>query len=99
MIPHSRKMVEHMKEKPFAMISLSVDDDKEDLTGFLKKEAMPWVHWWQGSSKGLAKTWNVHSFPTIYVIDAKGVIRYKNIRDQELEKAVTGLVAEAEAKK
>jgi hypothetical protein len=40
------------------------------------------------------KQWNVHSFPTIYVIDAKGAIRHKHIRGEELEKAVEKLLAE-----
>ncbi len=98
MIPHERQMVKKFKDKPFALISLSVDDEKEDLEKFLKKEEMPWVHWWQGSSIGIAKEWNVRFFPTIYVIDAKGVIRYKNIREEELEKAVETLLKETDKK-
>jgi len=41
----------------------------------------------------------VRFFPAIYVIDAKGVIRYKNIRGKELDAAVEKLVAEATGKK
>lgn len=38
----------------------------------------------------------VRSWPTIYVIDARGVIRYKNERGEALEKAVDRLLSEAE---
>ena len=48
-----------------------------------------------GPMPALLKTWNVRFFPTIYVIDAKGVIRHKGLRGEELEKAVEKLVAEA----
>jgi thiol-disulfide isomerase/thioredoxin len=95
MIPHEREMVEKFKDKPFALISLSADDQKKELEEFLAHESMPWTHWWEGPDASLLKTWNVRFFPTIYVIDAKGVIRHKNIRGADLEKAVEKLVAEA----
>jgi thiol-disulfide isomerase/thioredoxin len=94
MIPHEREMVTKLKDKPFALISISVDEDKKELQEFLEKESMPWTHWWDGAEAPLVKQWNVRFFPTIYVIDAKGVIRHKNIRGEELEKAVDKLVAE-----
>jgi thiol-disulfide isomerase/thioredoxin len=94
MIPHEREMVEKFKNKPFALISVSADDEKKELEEFLGKESMPWAHWWDGPDAPFLKQWNVHTFPTIYVIDAKGVIRYKHVRGEDLEKAVEKLLAE-----
>lgn len=94
MIPHEREMVEKLKDKPFVLISVSADKEKADLEQFLEKEKMPWVHWWDGDKAPLLKDWNVRFFPTIYVIDDKGIIRHKNIRGEQLEKAVEKLVAE-----
>jgi len=94
MIPHEREMVEKFKDKPFALVSVSVDDDKKELQDFIAKEPMPWTHWWEGPDAPLVKQWNVRFFPTIYVVDAKGVIRHKNVRGEELEKAVEKLVSE-----
>ena len=99
MIPHEREMVEKLKDRPFSLISISADEKKETLKDFLEKEKMPWTHWWEGQNeKGILKEWGVHFFPTIYVIDAKGVIRYKHIRGKKLEEAVEKLVKEAEGK-
>lgn len=98
MIPHERKMVERLKGKPFTILSVSCDDDKDDLTGFLEKEKMPWDHWFDGRGGSVAKTFRVRSFPTLYLIDAKGVIRNKWVgapKDEVLDKAVDDLVAEA----
>jgi thiol-disulfide isomerase/thioredoxin len=95
MIPHEREMAEKLKDKPFALVSISVDDEKKELEDFLAKESMPWAHWWDGPEAALVKQWNIRFFPTIYVIDAKGVIRHKNVRGEELEKAVEKLLAEA----
>jgi thiol-disulfide isomerase/thioredoxin len=99
MIPHERDMVKKLKDKPFALISISADAEKKTLTDFIDKESMPWTHWWNGQSGGILKDWNVQFFPTIYVLDGEGVIRYKNIRGQELEDAVEKLLAEMKDKK
>jgi thiol-disulfide isomerase/thioredoxin len=95
MIPHEREMVEKFKDKPFALISVSADDEKKELEDFLTKEKMPWTHWWDGGGEApLLKQWNVRFFPTLYVIDGKGVIRYKHVRGKDLEEAVEKLLAE-----
>jgi thiol-disulfide isomerase/thioredoxin len=100
MIPHEREMVEKLKDKPFAFVSISADEKKETLKDFIEtKEKMPWTHWWEGRHDGgILNDWNVQFFPTIYVLDSKGVIRNKNVRGKELEDAVTKLLEEMEKK-
>ncbi len=38
--------------------------------------------------------WNVRGWPTIYVFDEKGVIRYRDVRGPELDKALESLLGE-----
>src|SRR5262249_23800588 len=71
MIPHEREMVKKHKDKPFVLVSVSGDEEKEALTKFLEKEPMPWVHWWDGDEQKVLKTFRVKAFPTIYLIDHK----------------------------
>lgn len=99
MIPHEREMVEKLKDKPFTLISISADAKKETLEKFLESTKMPWTHWWNGQNGGILKELEVQFFPTIYVLDGDGVIRYKNIRGEQLEKAVEKLLANAKDKK
>ena len=94
MIPQERELVGKLKDKPFALVSVSVDDEKKDLEEFLEQEKMPWTHWWEGPDAPLVQQWNVRYYPTIYVIDAKGVIRFKNVEGDALKKAVAELLAE-----
>jgi thiol-disulfide isomerase/thioredoxin len=94
MIPHEREMVKKLKGQPFVLVSISADEKKETLKEFLDKESMPWTHWWNGATGGVLKDWNIRFFPTIYVLDAKGVIRAKNVRGKELEDTVEKLLAE-----
>jgi len=101
MIPHEREMATKHKDDPFALISVSGDEEKSTLKKFLEKTKMPWVHWWDGPEGKIIKGWNIQAFPTIYILDAEGVIRYKFVGvppNKELDGAVDKLLAEAKGK-
>ena len=70
--------------------------DANKMVKILKDQGITWRNAIDGSTSGpLATKWNVQGWPTIYVIDATGKIRFKNVRDEEMEKAVMELLAEA----
>lgn len=96
MIPHTRELVKKMEGKPFVFVSISADAKKETLTDFIKKTPMPWTHWYNGATGGIIEDWEVEYFPTIYVLDAKGIIRYKDVREKAMDEAVEKLVKEVE---
>ena len=93
-------MVERLKDKPFQLVSISVDEKMETLKDFLAKEKMPWTHWWAGAESKLVADWDIRGYPTIFVLDAQGVIRYKQAGAiGDFEKVVDGLLKEMESKK
>jgi hypothetical protein len=95
MIPHEKKMVETLKEKPFALLGINSDGDRSVVNKILEEQGIKWRQGIAGSTEGVLPTkWNVRGWPTIYIIDAKGVIRYKHLRDKEMEDAVIKLLSE-----
>jgi thiol-disulfide isomerase/thioredoxin len=102
MVPHEREMVAKFKDKPFVIVGVNGDDERTKAQEVMTKEKMTWPSFWNGD-KGpdgpLSRAWNVRGWPTIYVLDAKGVIRAKNLRGKELETAVEELLKEMEGKK
>ncbi|MBK7644329.1 MAG: hypothetical protein IPJ19_15010 [Planctomycetes bacterium] len=87
-----------MKNEPFALLGINSDGDAAKVKGILEKEQITWRQAIEGSTAGpLPTKWGVSSWPTIYVLDAKGVIRFKNVRGEEMDKAVDQLIAEAKA--
>jgi hypothetical protein len=96
MYPHERSLVKRLESKPFALLGINSDSDREKLKEVLKKEEITWRSWWDGgnSSGPVASKWNVTSWPTIYVLDAKGVIRYRDVRGKDLDEAVDKLLQE-----
>jgi peroxiredoxin len=98
MLPHERSLVKKLENKPFVLLGVNSDDTREKLREVLKKEEITWPNFFDGGGTDgpIAKAWNVSGWPTIYVIDAKGVIRHKDLSGEKLEEAVDALVAEAE---
>ena len=101
MYPHERSLVENFENRPFALLGVNSDENLEELKSRMKKENLTWRSWRNaGLTRGpISSQWNVSGWPTIYVIDHKGVIRYKDLRREALDKALDELVAEAEAAK
>lgn len=105
MYPHERSLVKEMQGKPFALIGVNSDTDKEKLKTAMEKEHITWRSFWNGKegTRGpISNKWNVHGWPTLYVIDAKGIIRHKWVGspgDKVMNEAIEKLVKDAEENK
>lgn len=60
----------------------------------MAKESITWPSFWDGgNTRGpIATQWGVRSWPTTYVLDHNGVIRYKGVRGAAMDKAVDELL-------
>jgi hypothetical protein len=99
MYPHERSLVKRLADKPFVLLGINSDTKAAELRRVLEKEQITWRSWWngpQGTNGPLSRKWNVHSWPTTYVLDSKGVIRYKNVRGEKMDEAVDKLIKEME---
>ncbi len=98
MYPHERSLVETYANRPFSIVGVN-SDSKETLVKVEGDGTILWRSFWDGGDTGgpIASSWNVYSWPTLYVLDHKGVIRFKGVRGEELDAALKLLVAEAEA--
>ena len=94
MYPHERSLAARMKDQPFVLLGVN-SDSKDQVKAALQRENITWRSFWDGGNTGgpIASQYQVRSWPTIYVIDHQGVIRYKNVRGKELDQAVEELVA------
>jgi len=101
MYPHERSLVKRLEGKPFALLGINSDKDRDELKKVLEKEQITWRSFWNGGSTSgpISKAWHVHAWPTIYVLDAQGVIRYRNVRGHQMDEAVDTLLKELEKQK
>ncbi len=97
MIPHERSLVEKWKDKPFALIGVDSDADLEQAKPAMAQAGVTWRSFWdgpKGTAGPIAVTWGVTAWPTIFVIDAAGKVRFRNVRGEALERAVESLLGE-----
>ena len=101
MYPHERALVKKFKGRPFVLIGVNSDDNREKLKKRMAKEGISWRSFFDGGSTNgpIAHQWNVMAWPTIYLLDDEGRIRFKDLRGSKLEKAIEKLVAKAEESK
>ena len=93
MVPDERGLVARLAGKPFALVGVNSDTDRARLKAAVEKERITWRSFRDGPAPSpIAKAWNVQAWPTVYVLDRKGVIRYRNVRGRDLEAAVDALL-------
>jgi hypothetical protein len=101
MFPHERSLVKRLATQPFALIGVNSDSDREATLQRSADESIVWRSFWNGgSTRGPISTeWNVRAWPTIYILDAAGVIRYKRVggREEEIDATIDRLLKEIES--
>ncbi|MFT4513658.1 MAG: hypothetical protein ACI89X_001953 [Planctomycetota bacterium] len=101
MYPHERSLVQDLKDKPFALLGINSDPKLEQIKQIVAAKRLTWRSFWNGpkGTRGPISTrWNIEGWPTVYVIDHKGVIRHKNVQGEALDEAIHVLLTEAESR-
>ena len=95
MYAHERSLVARMKDKPFTILGVN-SDPAERYKKAIKENNITWPSFWDGGSTGgpIATSWAVSGWPTIYILDHKGVIRFKGARGEAMDAAVDALMKE-----
>jgi thiol-disulfide isomerase/thioredoxin len=97
MNPQKQRLVERYAGKPFALLEVNSDDDRETVRRTMRKEKPMWRCWFDGGREGaISRSWGVHSWPTLFILDGKGVIRFKELRGPMLNRVVERLMNEGE---
>jgi hypothetical protein len=101
MYPHERSLVKRLEGKPFVLLGVNSDKDLAELKKVMEKEKITWRSFWNGgSTQGrISSRWDIEGWPTLFLIDAKGVLRHKHIGspgEKVLDDEIDKLIAEVE---
>jgi hypothetical protein len=99
MIPHEIALVKRMEKEPFALIGINSDGEADKVLPRLQKKGIAWRNAIDVRPDGdIGGAWNIQGWPTLFLLDTKGVIRYKWLGspgDKILDARIDELVAEA----
>ncbi|HKX60464.1 MAG TPA: TlpA disulfide reductase family protein [Verrucomicrobiae bacterium] len=76
--PHERSLVKNLKDKPFALIGVHLNNGDDDASVVKKVMIKEQLNWRTFVDQGaIAEKWKPAGTPAYYIIDPQGVIRYK----------------------
>jgi hypothetical protein len=95
--------VKNLDDKPFALIGINTNGYKADkLKSVMDKEKLNWRSFADQAEDGglgpICGKWNLQGTPTLFVLDAKGVIRYRWLGspgEKTIDEAIEKLIKEA----
>jgi thiol-disulfide isomerase/thioredoxin len=95
LVPHEIELAARHRDQPFALVGVNGGDDLETARATVAKRGMTWRHWWdEGETRNgpIQIAYNVQQWPTVYLLDRAGVIRFIDPPVDELDKAVESLL-------
>ncbi len=96
MYPHERSLVKQLAGKPFALIGVNSDDDIDELKTIIKEKNLTWRSFRNAEGKDgtISDLWGIQGWPTVFLIDAEGVIRWTDHGPNGMDEMITELLAE-----
>lgn len=94
--PKLKNVYSKFKDKGVQFIGISLDDDIEDLRGFVKHEEVKWPQVFDGKRwKGLIPSlYSIQIIPTMVVLDQENKVRYIGGDIENVTQIVTSLLSE-----
>lgn len=101
MFPHERSLVKKLADQPFALLGVNSDRDREKLKELNEKEQITWRSWFNGGTGGpISRQYGVTGWPTLHLIDHKGVVRHSFVGSPggaKLDALIDEMIKEANA--
>lgn len=96
MYGYERSLVAKHADEPFALIGVNSDDSLETVRRAIKRNELNWRSFYDGKSGPIARSWAIRGWPSIFLIDHAGKVRYTKVREKsELDEAIDKLLVEA----
>ena len=97
--PYQHKLMETYKDDPVVLLGVNSDSDVETIReAKASGEAPPYRTWWDGSTFGpISMAWEIWAWPSTFILDADGVVRFVGKRKDGMIEAVAELLEEQRA--
>jgi peroxiredoxin len=97
--PYLRLLTELYGKWPFAILGVNSDSTPELARQASMNRGLQYPAWWDGRGGNnndgpIAREWQVVGWPTTYVLDGNGVIRFVDLRQDDLVRGVKQLMTE-----
>lgn len=96
--PYQRDLMEKYADEPVVLLGVNSDKELATIQEAKERESLHYRTWWDGSTRGpISTAWNVWGWPSTFIMDMDGVIRFVNTRQEGMFEAVDRLLEETRA--
>ena len=94
-LPHVRDAYERFHKEGFEVVGISFDSERAQLDEVVKHEGIQWPQYFDGQGREAApgKTFGILHWPSMWLLDRNGVIRYISA-GQRLDRKIVALLRE-----
>ena len=101
--PYQKLLIDLYKDRPLTILSVNSDRDPKVAKQAKADRGLTYRSWWDGFAEKntggpIASAWAITGWPTTYLIDEDGVIRFVNLRQEDMLKGVKQLMNELSAR-
>ena len=90
--------MEQFKDENVVLLGVNSDKELETIREAKVREELHYRTWWDGSTRGpISTAWSVWKWPTTYILDEEGVIRFVDKRADGMIEAVVEMLEETRA--
>jgi thiol-disulfide isomerase/thioredoxin len=95
--PHYAAIADRMEGQPFALLGVNCDPDRELVHRENPQRGINWRSWWDGASVGgpVFHAYALEGFPCAVLIDQDGIIRHRQLRGADLDRAIDAMMRAA----
>ena len=97
-IPNLKLLYGEFNTRGFEIVGINLDDDKVNASAYIEANNLDWPMSWseRGWQDEPAQLYKVNGLPSMWLIDKNGILRYFNVKGDELRKGIQLLLSEAD---
>ena len=97
--PYQRFILDLFKDDPVTILAVNSDNDPIIAHSLNEEKGLHYRAWWDGGGRSqisgpLANAWGIQGWPSTYILDTHGVVRYVGKRQLDVISAVQDLLRE-----
>jgi hypothetical protein len=92
-VPKLKEIYAKHKDQGLVILAIHSDADAEKMREVVRELEMPWIVGQDGERKTM-RAFHADSFPDYYLIDRAGNVRFADLANAEVERAVEMLIKE-----
>ncbi len=97
-MPHLKELHEKHKDQGLVILAIHTQSGKDQAPAFVKEQGLPWLVAVDkadaGGKEATIGKYRVDSYPDYYLVDRKGVLRFADLANREVGRAIERLLAE-----